>query len=44
MGSLLVADSLSRSFVLRGLSREHLGQLAAMMHRRTYRRGEAVFH
>jgi CRP/FNR family cyclic AMP-dependent transcriptional regulator len=37
-------DALSRSFVLRGLPREELEGLASTMHRRTYRRGEAVFH
>lgn len=37
-------DTLSRSFVLRGLPRGELEGLASTMRRRTYRRGEPVFH
>jgi len=37
-------DALARSVVLRGLAREELEQLAQTMRRRTYRRGEVVFH
>src|SRR5688572_14093607 len=37
-------DALSRSVVLRGLPVGELEQLAAMMRRRSYRRGEVVFH
>lgn len=37
-------DALSRSVVLRGLARAELEQLADLMRRRTYRRGEVVFH
>ncbi len=38
------ADSLRRSFVLRGLPPDELEELATTMQRRTYRRGEVVFH
>lgn len=38
------AEVLSRSFVLRGLPPGELAGLASTMHRRTYRRGEPVFH
>ena len=37
-------DALSQSFVLRGLARDELEQLARMMRRRAYRRSEVVFH
>ncbi|MFN0070897.1 MAG: Crp/Fnr family transcriptional regulator [Chloroflexota bacterium] len=37
-------DALAQSVVLRGLQREELEQLAGAMHRRTYRRGEVIFH
>ncbi|HEX3246884.1 MAG TPA: Crp/Fnr family transcriptional regulator [Chloroflexota bacterium] len=37
-------DALARSVVLRGLQREELEHLARTMRRRSYRRGEVVFH
>lgn len=37
-------DVLGQSLVLRGLPRDELERLASTMRRRTYRRGEAVFH
>ena len=40
----LDVDILSQSFVLRGLPRQELEQLAAMMQHRVYRRGEVVLH
>jgi CRP/FNR family transcriptional regulator/CRP/FNR family cyclic AMP-dependent transcriptional regulator len=42
--SNLDLQALSRSVVLRGLPPGELEQLAATMRRRTYRRGEVVFH
>jgi CRP/FNR family transcriptional regulator, cyclic AMP receptor protein len=40
----LNADILGQSFVLRGLPRHELEQLAGMMQRRAYRRGEVLMH
>ena len=44
MGPRPDVEVLSRSFVLRGLPRPELEQLALLMRPRAYRRGEVVFH
>ncbi len=44
MAASHVADTLAKSPLLRGLPSEALGRLAAVARRRTYRRGEVIFH